>query len=142
MTVRSSASAEWNGSLKEGAGKMRLGDGAYEGDFTLASRFKTGDGTNPEELLAAAHAGCFSMQLSGILSDAGTPPITVRTKTHVSIKAGVGITDIELETEAVVPGITEAVFKEAAEKARQICPVSQALAGVSVITVKATLVSA
>ncbi|MHA1548202.1 MAG: OsmC family peroxiredoxin, partial [Alphaproteobacteria bacterium] len=72
MSVRSTADAVWNGSLQEGSGQMRFGGGAYQGDFTFASRFETGNGTNPEELIAAAHAGCFSMQLSGLLSKAGT----------------------------------------------------------------------
>ncbi|MEX0853006.1 MAG: OsmC family peroxiredoxin [Bauldia sp.] len=140
MAVRSSADAEWKGSLKEGSGRMRFGSGAYHGDFTFASRFETGKGTNPEELLAAAHAGCFSMQLSGLLTAGGTPPKRIRTKAHVTIEAGVGITRIELETEADVTGIAEAAFMEAARKAREICPVSKALAAVKEITLKAKLI--
>ena len=142
MSVRSTAEAEWKGSLKEGGGRMRFGGGAYHGDFTFASRFETGKGTNPEELLAAAHAGCFSMQLSGLLSAGGTPPKSIRTTAHVTIEAGVGITTIELETEADVPGVAEAAFQEAAKKARQICPVSKALAAVKDIRLKAKLVPA
>ncbi|MHA1157777.1 MAG: OsmC family peroxiredoxin [Alphaproteobacteria bacterium] len=140
MSVRSTADAVWNGSLQEGSGQMRFGGGAYQGDFTFASRFETGNGTNPEELIAAAHAGCFSMQLSGLLSKAGTPPVSVRTRANVTIEAGVGIAAIELETEAEVPGIDAAVFEEVAQTAREICPVSQALAAVDNITVKAKLV--
>ena len=140
MSVRSTADAVWNGSLQDGSGQMRFGGGAYHGDFTFASRFETGNGTNPEELIAAAHAGCFSMQLSGLLSKAGTPPVSVRTRANVTIEAGVGITTIELETEAEVPGIDAAAFEEVAQTAREICPVSQALAAVYTITVKAKLV--
>ena len=140
MSVRSTAEAEWKGSLQDGRGAMRFGGGAYHGDFTFASRFETGDGTNPEELIAAAHAGCFSMQLSGVLGKAGTPPVSVRTRAVVTIEKGVGITGIELETEAEVPGIDEAAFQEAAEEAKRICPVSKALAAVESITLSAKLV--
>jgi len=140
MTVRSTAHAEWMGSLKEGTGQMRFAGGAYHGEFTLASRFETGDGTNPEELLAAAHAGCFSMQLSGVLSGDGHPPTTIRTTAHVTIVGGgVGITKIELETEAEVPGIDPAAFQQAANKAKEICPVSKALAAVKDVTLTAKL---
>ena len=111
MSVRSSANAEWKGSLKEGGGEMRFGGGAYLGEFTFASRFETGDGTNPEELLAAAHAGCFSMQLSGLLSKDGHPPNAINTRANVTIEAGVGITMIELETEGDVPDIDDATFQ-------------------------------
>jgi osmotically inducible protein OsmC len=143
MTVRSTAKAEWHGSLKEGKGDMHLAKGNYTGGFTRASRFETGQGTNPEELLAAAHAGCFSMQLSGLLSGANHPPTVIRTKAHVSIEGGgVGITKIELETEAVVPGIDEKAFQEAAAKAKEICPVSKALGAVKDITLTAKLVRA
>ncbi len=139
MSVRSSANAEWKGSLKEGGGEMRFGGGAYLGEFTFASRFETGDGTNPEELLAAAHAGCFSMQLSGLLSKDGHPPNAINTRANVTIEAGVGITMIELETEGDVPDIDDATFQAAAETAKQICPVSQALKALDNITLKATL---
>ena len=139
MTVRSTAHAEWKGSLKQGRGQMRFGRGTYRGDYTLASRFETGDGTNPEELLAAAHAGCFSMQLSGLLSERGHPPTSIRTSAHVTIVGGVGITKIELETEAEVPGIDNAAFQEAANKAKDTCPVSKALAAVTDVTLTAKL---
>jgi osmotically inducible protein OsmC len=139
MAVRSKANAEWKGSLKEGSGEIEFGGGAYRGAFTFASRFETGKGNNPEELIAAAHAGCFSMQLSGLLTGNGTPPTSVRTTAEVTIEAGVGITGVALTTEAVAPGITEAAFQEIAAKAKEICPVSKALAAVKNITLKATL---
>jgi osmotically inducible protein OsmC len=141
MTVRSTAYAEWKGSLHEGKGVMRFGGGAYHGEFTFASRFETGKGTNPEELLAAAHAGCFSMQFSGLLTSHGHPPTSIRTTAHVTMRHGVGITGIELETEADVPGISEDSFQKTAQHAREICPVSKALAAVEHISVKAKLLS-
>lgn len=128
MTTRQS-SAEWNGSLKEGAGRIRLGSGAYEGPFTFASRFESGPGTNPEELIGAAHAGCYSMFLSALLSNAGTPPKSVRTTATVHLGEGPTIHLIELDTVAEVPGVSEADFLEKAEAAKQGCPVSKALAG-------------
>jgi osmotically inducible protein OsmC len=143
MTVRSTAKAEWHGSLKEGKGDMHLARGNYTGEFTRASRFETGQGTNPEELLAAAHAGCFSMQLSALLSGAGHAPTVIRTRAHVTIvPGGVGITKIELETEGVVPGIDEKTFQEAAAKAKETCPISKAVAAVKEITLSAKLVRA
>lgn len=142
MVVLSTANAEWKGALKEGSGQMRFGGGAYHGDYTWAGRFETGKGTNPEELLAAAHAGCFSMQLSGVLTGAGTPPKSIRTKATVTMVHGSGITRIELTTEGVVLGIDQARFAELAEKAKDICPVSKALAAVKDIAVTAKLVAA
>ena len=103
MSVRAS-SAEWKGTLKEGAGTMKVGSGAYEGPYTFASRFESGKGTNPEELIGAAHAGCFSMFLSALLGNKGFVP-TVRTTATVHLEAGPTITLIELDTEAEVPGI-------------------------------------
>ena len=140
MSVRSTANAEWKGGLKDGEGHMQLGGGAYDGQFTFASRFESGDGTNPEELIAGAHAGCFSMQLSGLLTKDGHPPTSVRTSATVTIEAGVGITGIELTTEADVPGIDEDAFQEAANTAKEICPVSQALKAVGNVTLTAKLV--
>lgn len=137
MAVISKANAEWKGSLKEGNGEVSFGD--FKGAYTFASRFETGGGTNPEELIAAAHAGCYAMQLSGLLTAAGTPPKSVKSSAAVTIEAGVGITGIALEVEAEVPGTTEAQFTEAANKAKEICPVSKALASVPSITLKATL---
>jgi osmotically inducible protein OsmC len=138
MTI-SSADAIWNGSLKEGSGKVHLHSKTFEGEYTFASRFETAKGTNPEELIAAAHAACYSMQLSGLLTAAGKPPTSIRTNAKVEIIAGKGITAINLETEAVVPGIDNAGFQDAANKAREICPVSVALKAVGNITLKATL---
>lgn len=129
MTVRES-SAVWKGSLVEGKGTMRLGSGAYEGEFSKASRFEEGPGTNPEELIGAAHAGCFSMFLSAILSDAGHVPTRIATTANVHLGAGPKITKIELSTVGEVPGIDEKTFIEFAEKAKKGCPVSQALAAV------------
>ncbi len=127
MAVRTSF-AEWKGTLKEGAGTMKLGSGAYEGPFTFASRFESGEGTNPEELIGAAHAGCFSMFLSALLSNRGFVP-TIRTTATVHLEAGPTIALIELDTEAEVPGIDEATFLQLAEEAKTKCPVSKALAG-------------
>jgi osmotically inducible protein OsmC len=131
MAVRK-ASAVWNGTLKEGKGHMRLGSGAFEGAFTFASRFEEGPGTNPEELLGAAHAGCFSMYLSALLTEAGYPPTQIRTGAKVHLGAGPRITLIELETEAEVPNIDEKTFLENVEKSKQNCPVSLALTGPTV----------
>ncbi len=128
MAVRTST-AEWKGSLKEGSGSMKLGSGAWEGPFSFSSRFESGKGTNPEELIGAAHAGCFSMFLSALLTDAGHPPTRVRTTATVHLEEGPKIALIELATEAVVPKISEADFRKHAEKAKKDCPVSKALAG-------------
>ena len=139
MTARTS-SAEWKGTLKEGAGNMKLASGAYEGPFTFASRFESGKGTNPEELIGAAHAGCFSMFLAALLGNKGYVP-TIRTTATVHLEAGPTIALIELDTEAVVPGIDEATFQQIAEDAKKGCPVSKALAGPE-IRLKAKLVAA
>ena len=139
MAVVSKASAEWTGSLKEGGGEVAFG--TFKGDYTFASRFETGGKTNPEELIAAAHASCYSMQLSGVLTGDGHPPTSISTSAAVTIQAGVGITGIELVTEAEVPGVDDATFQAAATKAKEICPVSRALASVESITLKATLKS-
>lgn len=137
-----SASAEWNGSLKEGAGTMSVGSGAVNGPYTFASRFETGKGTNPEELIGAAHAGCFSMALAAALGRAGHSPTSIHTNAKVHLgtsEAGPTITRIDLETEGVVPGIDAAQFQEFAEGAKKGCVVSRALAGVQNITLTATL---
>lgn len=131
MTMRES-SAVWYGSLDEGKGKMRLGSGAYEGEFTKASRFEEGPGTNPEELLGAAHAGCFSMFLSAILSEAGHVPTNIATTAKVHLGAGPRIRLIELSTVGEVPGIDANTFAEFAEKSKKGCPVSLALASVEI----------
>lgn len=131
MIVRES-SAIWKGSLNEGKGTMKVGTGAYEGPFTKASRFETGPGTNPEELLGAAHAGCFSMFLSAILSTAGHVPDSIATTAKVHLGDGPRIVLIELSTVGVVPGIDEKTFIEFAEQAKKGCPVSLALAAVEI----------
>jgi osmotically inducible protein OsmC len=120
---------------------MSFGNGAYDGEFSFSSRFESGVGTNPEELIAAAHAGCFSMQLSGLLSKEGHPPRRISTVAKVRLDLGQGgadITAIDLETEGEVPGIDAATFTRMAEQAKEICPVSKALKAVKT-SVKATL---
>ena len=139
MAVRES-SAEWMGTLKDGAGTMKLGSGAYEGPFTFASRFESGRGTNPEELIGAAHAGCFSMFLSALLTQAGFKPTRIATTATVHLGEGPTITLIELNTEVTVPGLTAADLQTHAEAAKKGCPVSKALAGPE-ITLRARLVS-
>lgn len=135
--------AVWEGTLKEGKGSMKLGSGAYEGPFSFCSRFEDGTGTNPEELIGAALAGCFSMALSANLEKAGHPGKRVSTTANVKlemVEGGPKITTIELETEAEVPGIDDAAFQEQAEKTKVGCPVSKALAGTE-IKLHAKLVS-
>lgn len=129
MAIRES-SAIWKGNLVDGKGSMRLGSGAYEGEFSRASRFEDGPGTNPEELIGAAHAGCFSMFLAAILSKAGHEPASIATKVKVHLGDGPKITLLELSTVGTVPGIDEKTFIEFAEQAKQGCPVSQALSAV------------
>ncbi len=134
MTVRKSE-AVWEGNLKEGKGRMRLGSGAYEGPFSFQSRFESGSGTNPEELIGAAHAGCFSMALSAGLGRAGYTATRIQTTADVHLeKVGEGfkITRIHLTTEAEVPNLDQKTFLEQAEKTKQTCPVSAALAGVEI----------
>jgi osmotically inducible protein OsmC len=118
---------------------MRLGSGAYEGPFTFASRFESGRGTNPEELIGAAHAGCFSMFLAALLTNAGSTPTRIRTTAKVHLGEGPTISLIELETEAEVPNLAEEAFLQHAETAKKNCPVSKALAGPE-IKLKARLV--
>lgn len=134
MPVRT-ANAVWEGGLKDGKGTMRLGSGAYEGRYSFGSRFEEAPGTNPEELIGAAHAGCFSMALSAGLGKAGHSPKRVATSAKVHLgKVGEGfkITAIDLVTEAEVPGLDDAAFQEYARGAKEGCPVSQALAGVEI----------
>jgi lipoyl-dependent peroxiredoxin len=135
MTVRT-AKAEWSGDLKAGEGTMALGSGAYQGRYSFSTRFEEEPGTNPEELIGAAHAGCFSMALSGALTRAGFPPENIRTRARVHLEkgeAGFSITRIELDTEAKVPGIDDQQFQEHARGAKEGCPVSRALAGVEIV---------
>lgn len=141
MPVRN-AEAVWRGNLFDGNGTMKLGSGAYEGAYSFKSRFEEGAGTNPEELIAAAHAGCFSMALSAMLAEAGFEPKSVHTTAKVSIdKVGDGfaITKSALTTEAEIPGIDEATFMDYANKAKAGCPVSKALGSID-ITLDAKLV--
>jgi osmotically inducible protein OsmC len=137
------ADARWNGSLQDGEGTMRMASGAYEGPYSFQSRFREGEGTNPEELIAAAHAGCFSMALSGELGRAGHSAESVETTATVhldKVDEGFGITRIELDTRVRVPGVSEDEFQQLAEAAKKGCPVSRALAAVESIEVRASLV--
>ena len=126
------AEAIWTGTLKEGKGSLKLGSGAFEGAYTWASRFEDAPGTNPEELIGAAQAGCYSMFLSALLTKAGYPPTWIHTTVKVHLEAGPTITVIELETIAEVPGLDEKTFLEQAEAAKKNCPVSKALASVEI----------
>jgi len=135
------AYAKWNGDLKNGNGTMRMDSGSYEGAYTFASRFEDGEGTNPEELIGAAHAGCFSMALSLELSEAGYDPESIDTRAEVTLEVtdgGPAITGIKLITKGKVPGIDNDAFQQFAEGAKKGCPVSKALAG-TVIMLDATL---
>jgi len=141
MAVRN-ADAEWLGDLKTGKGKVKLGSGAFEGAYSYNSRFEDGKGTNPEELIAAAHAGCFSMALSAGLSKDGHPPTRIHTTAKVIFgpaDGGFAISKIELTTEGAVPGIDVKAFEAAAADAKANCPVSKALKAVE-ITLSAKLV--
>jgi osmotically inducible protein OsmC len=139
MAVRTSE-ATWKGTLREGSGVMKVGAGAYEGPFTYASRFESGKGTNPEELIGAAHAGCYSMFLSALLTKAEFPPNSVHTTATVHLGDGPTVTKIELVTEADVPGISKDKFSALANEAKANCPISKALAAVNEITLDAKLV--
>ena len=137
-----SAEATWEGNLKEGKGTMKFAGGGYEGPYSFASRFESGKGTNPEELIAAAHAGCFSMALSHALAQAGFTPKRVHTTARVHLEKtadGFGIPRIDLQTEAEVPGISDDAFRQQAEQAKQNCPVSKLLKAAQ-ITLDARLV--
>lgn len=141
MPVRN-ANAVWEGGLREGNGQLEVESGAYEGSYSFSTRFEDEPGTNPEELIGAAHAGCFSMALAGALGEAGYEPERVETDAKVHLdkgEEGFTITTIELHTEAEVPHIDEETFQEQAEGAKSNCPVSRALAGVD-IELHATLV--
>jgi len=135
------ATAVWKGNLKEGSGTVKTETGALDGSYSFPSRFQEGTGTNPEELLGAAHAACFSMALSNMLAEAGHPPDSVSTtaKVHLDMKDGPNIDKIELVTEGKVPGIDAATFQEHADKAKEGCPLSKALKAVE-ITLDAKLI--
>lgn len=134
------ATARWTGDLKSGKGNIKLGSGAFEGAYSFTTRFEGAPGTNPEELLGAAHAGCFTMQLSHTLATAGHPPTSVETKAIVHLNKvgdGFSVTGIDLETVGVVPGLSAAEFQKQAEAAKAGCIISRALS--VPITLKATL---
>jgi lipoyl-dependent peroxiredoxin len=141
MTVRN-GSAEWRGDLESGSGTVTVGDGVFEGAYSFQSRFAEGEGTNPEQLIAAAHAGCFTMALSSILSAAGHAPESVRTNARVQLRNIDGaptLTRIDLDTEGHVAGVDEQQFKRYADEAKATCPVSRALAGIPEIVLTAKL---
>lgn len=129
MTIRNSE-ATWLGTLRAGSGTMKLGSGLFEGPFTFASRFEDGKGTNPEELVGAAQAGCFSMFLAATLEKEGFPPTHIHTTAKVHLEAGPTITKIELTTIAQVPNVSQAKFQEAVDFSKKNCPVSKALASI------------
>jgi lipoyl-dependent peroxiredoxin len=134
MAVRTSE-AEWQGGLKDGKGTMKLGSGAFQGAYSFSSRFEEGTGTNPEELIGAAHAGCFSMAFANILSKAGFNPTRIHTVAKVYLeKVGEGfkITHVDLSTRGEVAGIDQNTFLQHAEQAKKGCPVSQALGAVEI----------
>ena len=140
MPIRTSE-ATWNGDLQDGSGKMKIGDGAYEGAYSFSSRFEEGTGTNPEELIGAAHAGCYSMAFSNMLDKAGHKPDSVHTTARVHLDTGdegPSISKIELQTEAEVPGIDEEDFQQIAEQAKAGCPVSKLFSSAE-ITLNANL---
>ena len=129
------ADAEWRGTLPDGEGKMEFGGGAFSGAYSFGSRFEEGEGTNPEELIAAAHAGCFSMFLAGVLEKAGHAPDSVRTTARVSIDkedGGFAITRSKLDSEVRVSGVEADDFQRYAEEAKSGCPVSRALGAIEI----------
>ena len=143
MAIRT-ASAEWKGDLRGGEGAFSGASGAVGGAYSFESRFTDAGGTNPEELVAAAHASCFSMFLAGVLGEAGSAPESVRTEARLQIlkeDEGFTVTRIDLATVGSVPGIDEAAFKEAAQVAKENCPISKALGAVREINLEATLAS-
>ncbi len=134
--IKRTANAVWQGDLKDGNGSLALGSGAYEGQYSFTSRFEEGVGTNPEELIGAAHAGCFSMDLSGHLSKAGYTVDEITTEAIVSLEkgdSGFSITRIKLVTKARVKGIEMKEFAEIASRVKQSCPVSRALGAVEIM---------
>lgn len=135
MPVRRFAEARWEGSLKEGAGKMKLGSGAFSGPYSFGTRFEAVEGTNPEELIGAAHAGCFSMALAAALGKAGHPPQSIHTTARVQLEKvaeGFAITHILLTTEGQVAGVAAEEFQRLAAEAKSGCPVSKALSGTDI----------
>jgi len=134
MPVRK-AEAVWHGSFKDGHGQMRFGEGDFELDYSAGSRFEEDPGGNPEQVLGAAHAGCFSMALASGLSKAGFPPEAIHTTAQVHLEkteAGWSVTRIHLTTKVEAPGIEDSAFLELAHKAKQNCPISRALGSVEI----------
>jgi osmotically inducible protein OsmC len=134
MPIRE-AQAQWLGNFARGSGSMSFGSGAFDGAYSAASRFEEGEGTNPEELIAAAHAGCFSMALALVLSDAGHEPESVSSSAKVSLEKegdGYSITRSDLTTEVKVDGVSEDEFQSYAEQAKNGCPVSRALGAIEI----------
>ena len=143
MPIRT-ASARWQGNLTEGSGTVRTGKGGLEGNYSYKSRFEEGEGTNPEELVGAAHAGCYSMALSKQLADAGAPPKSVDTTAQVHFDktdAGMTVTRIDLDTVVDAPGVDQAEFQKLAEGAKENCPISRLLSPGAQITLNARLSS-
>ena len=142
VSISRSADASWQGTVPDGGGTIALHSGAYEGSFTLKNRVGEGEpGTNPEELIAGAEAGCFTMSLANLLSEAGSPPRDLRTTARVRLEetdAGFRITRISVKTVGDVPGIDAEAFVALAERAKATCPISLALAGTE-ITLEAEL---
>ena len=141
MTARN-GSAEWHGDIQSGSGMITVGEHVFEGPFSYDSRFGEGKGTNPEQLIAAAHAGCFTMALSSVLSGAGHPPEELRTSARVQLRNIDGLptlTRVDLDTEGRVPGIEDQEFQDRAQEAKAGCPVSRALAGIPEVTLTAKL---
>ena len=135
------ANANWEGDFKRGGGTVAVDSGLFSGPYNFSGRFESGTGANPEELLGAAHASCFTMALSVVLSQAGNPPESLATEAKVTVdqvEGGFGITKIALSVRGKVPGIDEAAFNEAAAAAKANCPLSKALAAVPEITLDAT----
>jgi len=131
MALVRKGSAEWNGDLKSGRGTVTVQSGAFDTQYSYKSRFEEGTGTNPEELIGAAHAGCYSMALSNTLAEAGHVPDSVKTTAKVKME-GLKITEVLLETQGSVPGLDDAEFQNYAEDAKKNCPVSQALAALDI----------
>ena len=139
MTI-SKAEASWSGTLNEGKGSVKGSSGRFEAPFSFATRFEgAAGGTTPEELIGAAHAGCFSMFLAAQLSKAGHPPKSINTTASVTLDAGPLVTKIELSVVAVVPGADDKLFQEKVAFSHQNCPISKALAAVPMVTVNAKL---
>ena len=144
MASPRSGSAVWKGDLPSGEGSLTVGDGVFQGNYTFKSRFEDGEGTNPEELIAAAHAACFAMAFSNILATNGHTPESVEATARVVLKEVDGaptLARIDLKADGTVPGIDESTYQDLAEQAKKDCPVSRALASVPEINLEATLES-